>query len=292
MSAQRHADDFVNWNLRRGIYRPATARGARYILTSLADAVPDIQDLTAERIEAWLDAMPGVTDATKANRLSKARAFCRWLYDNSHLDRDPSRQVPRPRIPDAVPRALDRDAVASLLAVCPDTRARVIVLLETQEMLRRAEVATLQVADVDLRGGAVFVREGKGGRQRMVPLSGETASAVRAYLSQHPAVAGPLIRSYQYPRRPLTPDHVGRLVASWMVDAGLKRAPWDGVSGHALRHTGASDVLEESNDLRGLQQLLGHRSLTSTEVYLRRTAPGRLRTVAGGRRYGGQISAV
>jgi site-specific recombinase XerD len=71
-----------------------------------------------------------------------------------------------------------------------------------------------------------------------------------------------------------------------MARAGVKRHAYDGVSGHALRHTAASDVLDECKDLRAVQQMLGHAQLSTTAIYLRRVSAESLRTAMGGRTYG------
>jgi integrase len=83
----------------------------------------------------------------------------------------------------------------------------------------------------------------------------------------------------------LAPDTISGMVSEWMRAAGVKSWARDGVSAHALRHTCASDVLEHSKDLRAVQDMLGHRHLQTTSVYLRRANLDRLREAMGGRRY-------
>jgi site-specific recombinase XerD len=81
-------------------------------------------------------------------------------------------------------------------------------------------------------------------------------------------------------------------VQQWMVDAGLKRRPRDGVSAHSLRHTCASDVLDACHDLRVVQQMLGHQHLATTAIYLRRADLSQMRDAMAGRRYRAKVEDV
>lgn len=83
----------------------------------------------------------------------------------------------------------------------------------------------------------------------------------------------------------ISPPCTSGRVAKWAKLAGIKDHRWDGVSAHALRHTAASDVLERSNNLQAVQEMLGHADLATTSIYLRRVAAGRLREAMEGRKY-------
>lgn len=106
-----------------------------------------------------------------------------------------------------------------------------------------------------------------------------------AYLDRFPASFGPLVRSYRDPSKSLGADTLSGMVAEWMRAAGVKRRSRDGVSAHCFRHTAASDVLDNCNDLRVVQQMLGHQHLTTTAIYLRRASMGKMREAMAGRRY-------
>lgn len=94
-----------------------------------------------------------------------------------------------------------------------------------------------------------------------------------------------MIRSYQHPSSGVAAPYVSRLVRRWMYAAGVKQRAGDGISGHALRHTAATDVLRATNgNVRVVQMMLGHQSLASTQRYLR-TYPEELRTAMAGRSY-------
>lgn len=112
------------------------------------------------------------------------------------------------------------------------------------------------------------------------------AQALEAYLAEWPATVGPMIRSTTPPFPALSLSALSHYMATWMYEAGIKHAPRDGVSGHALRHTAASDVLDNCQDLRVVQELLGHRSLQTSAVYLRRARIDTIRQAMEDRTYG------
>ena len=148
-----------------------------------------------------------------------------------------------------------------------------------QEGLRACEVSRLRLEDVDVRERCVLVR-GKGGHERVLPLSDETWRALTAYLAEWPASTGPLVRSYNEPSRALTAPYIVICVGRWMRHAGVP------ASGHALRHTAASDMLRAGAHVVDVQAALGHANVATTSRYLPLVVDG-LRQAMGGRRYGG-----
>lgn len=231
---------------------------------------PAVGDVSAVDVESWKASMPGCQASTVASRLGTLRSFARWVRA-SGLGDDFCAGVKSPRRPRGVVRSLLADDVAQLLAVAPDARARLIVLLMVQEGLRRAEVASLEVADLDLMAHAMVVT-GKGGHQRILWLTEQVAGAVREYLAVDGVRAGPLIRSRVNPHLGVSPDRIGTLLREWLNAAGVKSRPRDGVSAHALRHTMATDMVEAGVPLPTVQAALGHASLATTGIYTRARA--------------------
>lgn len=269
---------------RRGQFAATTVTSYRSILHMLARACsdPPVDKLTRRHIAKWyrgLDCSP----ATTRHRLSVVQTFCAWLTAEGYVRRDPSIGFKPPKQPRHQPRAMPRSDVALLLGACPDARARLVVLLMAQMGLRCCEVARAQVGDVDLMDDLMLVR-GKGDQQRVVPIPQEARRALDAYLVEHPAVAGPLVRSYHDPSRGLAPGYIGDRLRLWMRAAGIKHQARDGRSAHALRHTCATDVLRAGADVRQVQALLGHASLQTTQRYLGWSVEG-LRGVVEGRSY-------
>jgi excisionase family DNA binding protein len=167
-----------------------------------------------------------------------------------------------------------------------------------QEGLRCIEVAQLDLHSVDLADRTVFIDNGKGGHQRLLPLSDETYAAILRYLGEvgGRTRSGPLVRSALNERQGISAQTVSQLVTGYIRDAGLKRDVRDGISAHACRHTMATDMLLGGAHLRDVQAALGHASIATTERYLPTVVHG-LRDAIGGRSYltgpgQGQVVAI
>jgi site-specific recombinase XerD len=270
---------YVRDRLAVGELCPRTVPSFRRTLLRFADQA-DVAAHQLERahVERFL-ALP-VAQSTRVGRFYAMRGFCQWLVRQGYLEVDPMADLRAPRRPRPVPRAYTAEIVARLLAVCPDRRARLICLLEVQEGLRACEVARLEVGDVDFVDREVRVN-GKAGRERILPVSAQTWGALEDYLREHPAGAGPLVRSYNDPTAGICAAHVVHMMSRWLRAAGVDRG-----GGHGLRHTMATTLLRGGADVRDVQCALGHASLSSTSVYLPFSDAKRLRRVMDGRWYG------
>ena len=272
---------YVEERSRRGEIKGESPRTIRTTLGTLVavagwDLRPD--RLNRSHIERWMQRKP-LSAGTLRSQLSIAKTFCGWLVRNGYSRTNATDEIISPRQPRRNPRGVTRTAVADTFAGCPDVRAELIVSLEVQQGLRACEVCNLQVGDIEWdQTPPLMVVHGKGGHQRILPITDETASAMKRYLAEHPASAGPLVRSYLHPNRGLTPHYVSRLVSQWMHEAGVN------ASGHALRHTMATDSLRRGAHIVDIQKALGHTSLATTQVYLPWLV-GDLAKAIGGRTY-------
>lgn len=232
-------------------------------------------------IERWLGSLE-LAPASKKAYLSSTRAFCRWLVDTGAIASDPTAKIPPVRVPKAPPRAQSREAVKACFEACRDDRERLIIELMCQMGLRRAEVAGARWENYD--DAELILRVvGKGDKAREIPVPRRVARLMAR--QQYRKAYGPIISSLSQPGHHLTPTRLGIVTTNIMVRAGVKQRAWDGVTPHALRHTAASDVLDNCHDLRVVQALLGHEQLSSTAVYLRRAAIGQIREAMEGRDY-------
>lgn len=280
------AIQYVNFRHDLGHWSTESTRTHRYRLVNFADTVTvDAERLTRRHAERWLS-RPGLAPATRRALLGTLRGFSMWMVDRGYCPRDITAGITAPPIPRYAPRNLTGDEVAATLDAC-DTRGRVCVLLAVQEGLRRGEIAALEIGDVDLSGRTVAVK-GKGGRgkvTRVLPLSDQTAFAIRRYMDEAGGRGGPLVRNERHPEVGVSPQTVTRIVDRAMKAAGVKHAAHDGRSAHALRHTMAEDLFKAGADVREVQHALGHATMQSTQVYLR-ARPDDLRPVMAGRSYG------
>jgi integrase/recombinase XerD len=221
-------------------------------------------------------------ESSIARALAAVRSFHRFCLEEGLLGSDPSEEVGAPRVPQGIPKALTEPEVEALLDAVPGDGARPRrdrAILETLYAggLRISELVGLELGDVDLYDGQVRVL-GKGNKERVVPLGRTAREAVGDYLTTgRPELAG----------RTSTPAlflnaRGGRLTrqGAWLiVRAAGDRA---GLSGrlfpHVLRHSCATHMLDRGADIRVVQELLGHASLSTTQVYTK-VSPERLRAV-------------
>lgn len=262
-----------------------TARNHRTVLGQFAvSAGCQLESLSTRHIRRWQHQSAHLAQATKRNRLTVVRAFCRWLVEEGHCAKDPCKQVRPLKEPRRLPRALDPEQVAQVLAACPDTRTYLTVILMVQLGLRRGEVARLEVGDFDMANRLLHVT-GKGGHERVLHVTEQTRQALADHLAVQGHVAGPLLRSYQYPQRGLHPETVSTMVRQAMREAGVKKAPRDGVSPHALRHSALTDMLRNGAHIRDVQHVAGHAHISATETYMPLLV-GTMEAAMGGRWYG------
>jgi integrase/recombinase XerD len=241
---------------------------------------------TAGDVISWVHD-PSIRATTSKSRLTKLRPFVHWLLITGALDRDPTLDVGRVHLPAPDPRDLSPAEVSAVLAICPDARTRLIVLLMAHCGLRVGDVARVRFEDVDLRRRKLHVRAkgGRGERTHQVHVPAEAWVALRAWMgARH---TGPAITSYHRPERALQPASVGKLVGRLIRDAGLKVMPWDGISPHSFRHSCAQHMQDRGADPIHIQHTLGHKSLSTTERYYLRHEPPGLREAVEGRSYGG-----
>ena len=218
--------------------------------------------------------------ATLARKLSSLRSFFRFLVARGEAATNPARAVRSPKRRKALPRALDVDDTFRLVEA-PQTAAdsplrrrdRAILEVLYGAGLRVSECCFLDIGDIDRdryeAGALVHVRRGKGGKERLVPLGGAALAALGRYLACRHELVSPTARR-QDPdalflnRRGsrLTPRSVQRMVGRSVIEGQTADA-----TPHALRHSFATHLLGSGVDLRAIQELLGHASLASTQVY-------------------------
>lgn len=224
-----------------------------------------VRDLARPDLRGFLFRVArGKAPATAARHRSAIKAFYRWLRRTGRIDADPAHDLGAPRPGRQLPRTLTQEQAHEVMEGAVDgasARDAAIVELLYGTGLRVGEAAALELADVDLRSGLVRVRRGKGGKERRVPIGGAAVAAVRAWLDVRPSVAHDVLFTNQR-GGPLTARSLRRVVAARGLDAGV-----GGLHPHALRHSYATHMLDQGADLRGIQELLGHRSLSTTQRY-------------------------
>ncbi len=221
-----------------------------------------------------------------ARAVVAVRSFHRFCVEEGEGDSDPSEEVAAPRVPQGIPKALTEGEVAALLDAVPGDHPLALrdrAILETLYATgaRISELVGLDRGDLDLTDGMVRVL-GKGSKERIVPIGRRASDALETYLEYgRPHLVG------MRPRRDSVDAVVlnargGRLTRQgcWKIvrAAGARVGLTDRLSPHVLRHSCATHMLEHGADIRVVQELLGHASLSTTQVYTK-VSPERLRAV-------------
>ena len=209
---------------------------------------------------------------TIARKLSAVRSFLRWCVLHGYLESDPAQDLAIPKLDKPLPRVLKEADAIRLCELPPDddpvgVRDRAILELLYGSGIRVAELCALDVDDLDLRVGTVMVM-GKGRKERQVPLSEPAIRAVDRYVKEARAR---LMHEGRSPGAALLLNARGSRLGVRSVRALLERylkaegvAP---VGPHALRHSFATHLLDGGADLRAVQELLGHATLATTQIY-------------------------
>ena len=200
-------------------------------------------------------------------KLAAIRSFFRYLLRRGAIAKNPAELIATPKKEQRLPFHLDIDQTTSLMETTNDDekyalRDRAILELLYSSGLRVSELTALNIGELDLSSGMVRVT-GKGGKERIVPVGSRALEALRDYLDQRGdgAASGALFlntRGWRINRR-----SVARIVDAHV----LKIAAFKRISPHTLRHTFATHMLEGGADLRAIQELLGHASLSTTQKY-------------------------
>lgn len=210
----------------------------------------------------------GAAAASLQRLLSSIRGFYRHLQRQGLSQTDPAIEIQAPRQGRKLPKVLETDQIASLLANKGEAwvavRDQAMLELFYSSGLRLAELVGLDQPAVDLASGEIRVL-GKGGKERIVPIGDYAAESLRAWLlvrGQHADLEEPALFVSRRGRR-ISRSSVQQRLKHWARQFGLPGR----VHPHMLRHSFATHLLESSGDLRAVQELLGHANLSTTQVY-------------------------
>jgi integrase/recombinase XerC len=259
--------------------REAYERDARQFLSFLKShlghppCLADLARLDAKAVRAFLARRrkSGATSRSLARTLSALRTFFRWLEREDTLKNRAVLQVTAPKIPHSIPKPLTVDGAMSLVEENQTETAEWIAARDTAVLLllygaglRISEALSLTPNSAPIHGRDIMHIKGKGGKERLVPALAVISDAIMAYmrLCPHPLdVDQPLFRGAR--GGPLSPRLIQLAMEKLRSDLDLP----DTATPHALRHSFATHLLSAGADLRQIQELLGHASLSTTQVY-------------------------
>jgi integrase/recombinase XerD len=238
-------------------------------------------ETSTETLSAYLSALTkrGFSARSSARRLSALRQFFKFLVAENFRGDDPSAALDGPKLGRPLPKLLDEEEMARLIAVCAaldgpnGARLKALVELSYASGLRVSELVGMPLAAV-LREQPVLIVRGKGSKERMVPLNAPAREALNLYLAHRAAFlpkganGKPGISPHLFPSRGkgghLTRQRFGQLLKDLALKAEI--AP-ERVSPHVLRHAFATHLLDHGADLRSLQKMLGHADIATTQIY-------------------------
>lgn len=254
---------------------PLTCKNYRRDLDALADfcersGTPRWQDVDSEDLRAFSASCfrKGLSARSIQRRLSAARTFFRYLVREKQLENNPVTSVSAPKSKKRLPGSLDADRMAHLLDITGNgpivDRDRAMLELLYSSGLRLAELTDLDLGDVEMQEATVRVT-GKGNKDRIIPVGRKALAALRQWAVTRGDLAAAdetaLFVSNRGTR--ISARSVQARVAHWARRQGIDTRVYP----HLFRHSFATHVLESSQDLRGVQELLGHANISTTQVY-------------------------
>ena len=226
-------------------------------------------DLLALRQFVAQQRSSGLSKVTIARRVATIRSFFRFLHREGYVPTNPALGLTRPKQDRKLPVFLSVEEATRLVEApqgedFADCRDRAILETLYSTGLRVSELVGLRIRDVDLIGGSLRTT-GKGRKERLVPVGSYSIQAIRQYLKTlsqaHSDPERPLFQNRLHSR--LTDRSVRRILNRYLAQVSVSSK----ISPHALRHSFATHLLDRGADLRSVQELLGHSSLTTTQVY-------------------------
>jgi integrase/recombinase XerC len=232
-----------------------------------AQGVTELASLQSDQLRAFIAAehRRGLSPKSLQRRLSACRSWFQWLLRHGRIALNPAAAIRAPKAPRKLPQVLDADEATRLVEVPTDVRLglrdRALLELFYSSGLRLSELCALRWGDLDLGNGLVTVL-GKGSKQRSVPVGSHARAALEAW---HVETGAPNAA-------PVFPGRGGAPISQRAVQIRIRQLAqrqgmFKHVHPHMLRHSFASHMLESSGDLRGVQELLGHADIATTQIY-------------------------
>jgi tyrosine recombinase XerC len=261
-------------------YLRGEKRASPHTITNYQRDLQRLQRFCTERqIKAWelvqaTDIRLYVATRHKANieaksiqrELAAIRSFFRFLLKKQWVEQNPAQGVQAPKSAKKLPKTLDVDQVAGILDAPPysvlEIRDLAIFELFYSSGLRLSELVMLDIADLSVSEGTLRIRHGKGGKQRQVPVGAKAIQVIQQWLRYRPDCASSALFITMRGAR-LGQRSVQLRLEKWCSKNGLA----EHIHPHMLRHSFASHLLESSQDIRAVQELLGHADVSTTQIY-------------------------
>ncbi|MGO1776208.1 MAG: tyrosine recombinase XerC [Corynebacterium casei] len=242
----------------------ATIKGYKSDLLDLANTTESFKTFTLARLRSWLAAAvsEGKARSTLARRTAAAKAFSKWAVKQGYLDTDEAAKLSTPKVPKHLPKVLNEKEASTAMenAKSPDElhflRDSAMLELLYATGMRVSELTGIDLGDIDSTRNTIRVL-GKGNKERIVPFGDAANTALSQWLARRAEMAKDTNALFVGTRG----GRIDQRQVRRVVEAASQVSP------HALRHSAATHMLEGGADLRVVQELLGHSSLQTTQVY-------------------------
>ena len=234
-------------------------------------SIPDWTQLTQNDIRSHIASRhrQGLSSTSLQRELSAIRSFFNFLLKKSLADNNPAQYIKAPKQARKLPKTLDVDQVNGLLEAGTNSALEIrdlaIFELFYSSGLRLSELVALNLTDIDLTDKSLMVKSGKGGKSRILPVGSKAITAINNWLPQR-------LKSCLTTEDALFTSTRGKRLGQRSVELRLqqwckKKGISENIHPHMLRHSFASHLLESSQDLRAVQELLGHSNISTTQIY-------------------------
>ena len=249
-------------------YRRDIKQLSRYCM---AQSIDRWADLTQTDIRSHIAGRhrQGIGSTSLQRELSAIRSFYNFLLKNRLADSNPAQHVKAPKQARKLPKTLDVDQITGLLEAGANSALEIrdLAMFELfySSGLRLSELAALNLSDVDLPDNSLMIRAGKGGKSRLLPIGGKAVTAINNWLPwrlKKAAASEPALFVSTRGTR-LGARNIELRLEQWCKKKGIAEP----IHPHMLRHSFASHLLEASQDLRAVQELLGHSNISTTQIY-------------------------
>jgi integrase/recombinase XerD len=280
-----YGQEYCSWLEERN-YSPQTVAGRRLYLTLFADWCTDhgllepaeVTKPVIERYQRYLfhyrkkNGEP-LSFRSQHVQMIPVKSLFRWLSRQNYILNNPASEIELPQREKRLPKHVLSSAEAEAVLLQPDTRQPIGIrdraILETfySTGMRRTELIKLKLCDIDFERGTVMVRQGKGRKDRLIPVGEQALAWMRKYLDEvRPQFAAVPDTGFVFltaESEALSPNRLTQIVREYVSSAGIDKQG----SCHLFRHTCATLMLENGADIRFIQQLLGHSDLSTTQIY-------------------------
>ena len=265
------AEEFLDYLEHYRDYSPSTVRAYqtdlrmfRSFLESRLGRVPAPAEVKREHIIQFGVSLRDAAPLTLRRKYACLASLFGYLQDMGHAQGNPARRLPLPKVTQPVPVFLSEEMAQTLIGAAdsPWTKAAVVLLLSTG--IRRSEAVGITLDDLDLESRQLLIR-GKGGRERVVPLTDQAVEAIQAYLPHRTKTESRHLFVSAWKGHPLHGRCINRMLKIVIQKAGMEG---QGITPHKLRHTFATHLIRTGADVRTVQELLGHADIQTTARYL------------------------